>query len=654
MKKIVFLFSLVLFVTIAQAQTFQVNDVRIGEPTFSYLDFEFWQDGSRVTFQDENNLGWVGQMNNLTGDFVTSSGRDFQFDNSLTPITQSFNGPEWGYRQGGADVFFTKQAGSNRHIGKASWNGSGYTVTDLSASLSGNRFGALAAKNPTDVQTNLIYVRGSILSGSTINWSPATNPVVDTPIPYGANSSSGPRFIDGEQALLTNDTVNGITQIFKYDLVTSALTQLTFDDGNKIDAFTWIAPDFDGSRLLFCTVGDTTLRLYKEINGSFVKQYDIQLPDISYRYYFSAEPFVFKNKSYLFLCAAREKFIPGSQSNSKPADVWLVGLGRNSPAFRKVSDNRTALRLDPEVFITPTEAYIYYYEYKQNGDVHPVAMHKTSSGLGRFPLGKSTPFDFDGDGKSDVSVFRQSEGVWYSLNSTQGFQASQFGIATDKITPADYDGDGKTDVAVFRDGVWYWLASSNNSFNAYQFGIASDIPVAADFSGDGRSELAVYRLGIWYTLNLVNNQFQAVQFGAAADKPVPADFDGDGKTDVAVYRNGDWYWLRSSDNGFQSVNFGIASDQPVIGDYDGDGQADQTVFRSGVWYVLGSRQGFSAVQFGITGDVPVAADYDGDERTDIAVFRDGAWYWLNSSNNQFNNVQWGLPNDKPIPAAFVP
>jgi hypothetical protein len=137
---------------------------------------------------------------------------------------------------------------------------------------------------------------------------------------------------------------------------------------------------------LFCTVNGNLLRLYKEISSVFVPQYDIILPDTSYQYYFSAEPFVFQNKSYLFLCAANQSFIPGSQNNSLPADVWIVGLEQTNPLFRKVSDNRIALRLDPEVFITPTEAYIYYYEYKQNGNVHPVAFHKCSSGLGSFPL----------------------------------------------------------------------------------------------------------------------------------------------------------------------------------------------------------------------------------------------------------------------------
>lgn len=264
-------------------------------------------------------------------------------------------------------------------------------------------------------------------------------------------------------------------------------------------------------------------------------------------------------------------------------------------------------------------------------------------------------FDFDGDARADLSVFRTANATWYVWASqTNSLLALQFGLATDKLVPADYDGDGKTDIAVFRDGNWYLLQSSDNAFRAVQFGLAGDLPVPADYTGDGRDEIAVYRAGAWHIFNLANNQFQFVQFGISSDKPVPADFDGDGRTDVAIYRDGTWYWMRSSDNSLRAVQFGTASDKPVVGHYDGDGHADQAVYRGGVWYVLGSMQGFYAVQFGINNDVPVAADYDGDGKTDVAVFREGVWYVLQSSNNQLLSGQWGEANDRPVPAAFVP
>ena len=259
-----------------------------------------------------------------------------------------------------------------------------------------------------------------------------------------------------------------------------------------------------------------------------------------------------------------------------------------------------------------------------------------------------TPFDFDGDSKSDQAVFRS--GIWYLLQSQLGFTGLQFGFATDKITPADFDGDGKTDIAVFRDGVWY-LLRSQLGFTAVQFGQANDIPVPADYDGDGKADVAVYRGGIWYILQSQLG-FTGFQFGVSTDKPVPADFDGDGKTDAAVYRDGVWYMLRSQ-LGFTAVQFGIASDKPVVGDYDGDGKADQAVYRSGIWYLLQSTADFTGSQFGIASDIPVAADYDGDGKTDIAVFRDGFWYLLRSQQG-FTAVQFGTTNDKAIPAAYVP
>jgi len=264
-----------------------------------------------------------------------------------------------------------------------------------------------------------------------------------------------------------------------------------------------------------------------------------------------------------------------------------------------------------------------------------------------------TRFDFDGDGKADVSVFRPSDRVWYLNRSTQGFYATQFGLSTDKITPADFDGDGKTDIAVFRDGLWYWINSSNGTVGIIQFGLSEDIPVPADFTGDGRAELAVYRGGVWWSLNLSNNQTNTVQFGNSTDKPVVADYDGDGRTDQAVYRNGEWHLNRST-QGYTVIQFGISTDKTVQADYDGDGRADQAVYRDGTWYLLQSSNGFTAFQFGISSDIPTPADYDGDGKADAAVYRNGIWWILQSTNGTVRTVPFGLENDKPIPAAFVP
>ena len=316
-------------------------------------------------------------------------------------------------------------------------------------------------------------------------------------------------------------------------------------------------------------------------------------------------------------------------------DTTFGGDGITTADFDNSTDNAYGLALD------------------NAGRAVVVGGSEGSFALARFLLEpRKTRFDFDGDGKADVSVFRPSDRVWYLNRSTNGFSATQFGLSTDKITPADFDGDGKTDISVYRDGTWYWLKSSNGSFNARHFGIASDIPVPADYTGDGRDELAVYRNGQWWALDLSNDQHSLVNFGLATDKPVAADYDGDGRADQAVYRDGVWYLNRSSE-GFTAFPFGLSTDRPVIGDYDGDGRADAAVYRDGTWYLLQSSQGFSAFQWGLSSDIPAPADYDGDGKTDAAVFRDGTWYQLGSTAGIVIH-QFGLAGDKPVPSAFTP
>lgn len=279
------------------------------------------------------------------------------------------------------------------------------------------------------------------------------------------------------------------------------------------------------------------------------------------------------------------------------------------------------------------------------------------------PAAIRTPFDFDGDNRADVAVFRPNGAIWYILNSQSGnITTQQFGVANDIPAAADFDGDGKYDIAVFRPstGQWIILFSASGQFSAINFGANGDIPVPGDFDGDGKADISVFRPsnGFWYRQNSSNGAFVAIQFGTNGDIPLRGDFDGDRKADLAVFRpsTGIWYRINSVDNTFAAVTFGAAGDIPTPADYDGDFRADISVFRpsNATWYRLNSSNNqFVGQTFGTTEDKPVAADYDGDGRADIAVFRPsiGTWY-IQRSTAGFTGVQFGSSTDIPVTGGF--
>jgi hypothetical protein len=241
----------------------------------------------------------------------------------------------------------------------------------------------------------------------------------------------------------------------------------------------------------------------------------------------------------------------------------------------------------------------------------PVTAGEITAGIDAgMGLGAS-PGDFDGNGTTDVGVFRPSVGGWY----LQGQDTVFFGLPGDIPVPADYDGDGITDRAVFRPAVGGWYIEDQPTVF---YGLSGDVPVPGDYDGDGDDDPAVYRsdVGGWYVHD------QPTEFhGLSTDTPVPADYDGDGTTDIAVFRPevGGWYIA-----GHDPIFLGLSSDTPVPGDYDGDGVDEPAVYRNGEWIILNQ----ATVYLGLGTDTPVPGDYDGDRAIEPAVFRPdtGAWY----------------------------
>jgi glucose/arabinose dehydrogenase len=299
----------------------------------------------------------------------------------------------------------------------------------------------------------------------------------------------------------------------------------------------------------------------------------------------------------------------------------------------------------------------------EDGEIYITQMN-SGSVLKLVPRKSSA--DFDADVRTDLSLFRPSNGTWYILNPiANSMRIQQFGQNGDVPAPEDYDGDRRTDLAVFRpsNGVWYFILSATQTFSFTQFGQDGDIPVAGDYDGDGLADRGVFRPsnGTWYLSPTMGGPMTQTAWGAPADIPVPGDYDGDGKVDKAVWRpsNGIWYFINSTNGSLNAVPFGQSNDIPVPGDYDGDGRTDFGVFRpsTGQWFLRFTfTSTFDTSIWGVAGDIPAVGDYDGDGRDDRAVFRpsNGTWYIIRSSEGILQLSNWGMNGDIPLPTEDHP
>jgi hypothetical protein len=226
-----------------------------------------------------------------------------------------------------------------------------------------------------------------------------------------------------------------------------------------------------------------------------------------------------------------------------------------------------------------------------------------------------------------------------------------------KMVVTDFDGDNRTDISVFRPsaGTWFVHPSTGGLDQAVVYGAAGDIPVPADYDGDNRTDEAIFRpsSGLWAIRPSLGGPSILMTYGVGSDIPVPADYDGDHIADIAVYRNGTWFVHPSSGGPNIGIAYGAPGDVPVIGDYDGDLRTDVGIYRpsTGLWAIHLSGGGDIAITYGgLAGDVPVPGDYDGDTRTDVAIFRPslGAWFVHKSSDGTDVVTTFGIATDKTL------
>jgi peptidase C39-like protein/FG-GAP repeat protein len=158
--------------------------------------------------------------------------------------------------------------------------------------------------------------------------------------------------------------------------------------------------------------------------------------------------------------------------------------------------------------------------------------------------------DYNGDGYSDIAIFRPSSGLWLVRGVTRVY----WGTSGDIPVPGNYGGYGKTDIGIYRPASGLWALQG---YLRYYYGSSSDTPVPGDYTGNGACNLGIFRpsTGLWSVRGVTR-----VYWGTSGDIPVPANYGGYGKTDIGIFRPSSGLWALQ---GYIRYYFGQSGDIPV-------------------------------------------------------------------------------------------
>ena len=238
--------------------------------------------------------------------------------------------------------------------------------------------------------------------------------------------------------------------------------------------------------------------------------------------------------------------------------------------------------------------------------------------------------DYDGDGTSDIAIFRKSSSLWAIRNVTRAY----FGTGDDRPVSGDYQGDGSADLTIFRPSAGLWAI---RGVSRIYFGGSGDIPSPGDYDGNGITDVGIFREsgGFWAIRNVTR-----AYFGMEGDRPVSGDFTGNGMREIAIFRPTTSLWAIRN---VSRIYFGGSDDWSLAGDYDGDGTWDVAIFRasSGLW----ALRDITRIYYGCCPDWPVPADYNGDFTLDLGIFRQTTGLW---AVRGISRVYYGASGDLPV------
>ena len=173
------------------------------------------------------------------------------------------------------------------------------------------------------------------------------------------------------------------------------------------------------------------------------------------------------------------------------------------------------------------------------------------------------PAEFNGDGRADLFLYNQNggadanSGMWFRV-LTQADQSFAYDGGRWpnywQVTPADFNGDGMTDLFIYRPstGAWFRVIWRNGvpDYGAMNTWAANFNITKGDFNGDGLADLFLYNAtsGLWFVVTTKPDGTLDYRSGtwAGGFQITVSDFNADGIADLFLYNP-------TNGNGFQAV-----------------------------------------------------------------------------------------------------
>lgn len=346
----------------AQAAAVAPNESLVS-PQTDIFDPEFSQERAQITWVDSRGRLWVAAVDRETGLFKPTSGRGVLVDPDAltsTDLVMIGNGPEWLPASGPDRIVYTKfQRGQphteeNARLAMAERDASGNWRVNLLG-----RQTRLRPYTSTDIGDPAPRISYIDTEGNAY-WREVDKASTETLVPrMEAPRALAMRFVEGQRATVFVAKIGGLSQVVRYWLDSGWVEQLSFDGDHEVTSspFMWRAPEFDNDYVFAVTALQATeLRIYRQLdkaNPAWTVVYRASAsPGTRLS---SVEPFKFDGKSYVFMSGV----VP---PNDFASAIFLSNIDAAQPMFRQLTpDLPLRTRADPEVFITNTGPYIYYY-----------------------------------------------------------------------------------------------------------------------------------------------------------------------------------------------------------------------------------------------------------------------------------------------------